>query len=335
MPRYRRLIVPGSVQHVISRFVDREFRFDVPGARQNYLTRVGAALARTDWRVLGFALMSSHVHWILVAGTRPSSALIKPLHAGFAAWLNKVEDRVGPVFADRHRSITCEAPTAATLLAYIHNNPVRAGLVGDPSDSAWTSHRAYLGETPAYPWLDVRLGLSLCGFAADATGRDAFHALTVARSSECRSLQLSGGDLDVRRRRARAELNGPVELVNPELSQRDGGFDVKTRVFVPPSCLVRGAWPGSARTLLLFAERALGVSIFELCCRSRGLAIARARRLVVLTWALYLHRPCVEIARELGVASSSVAELIASADRAAHEQAANMATMLQSEAPNG
>jgi REP element-mobilizing transposase RayT len=67
MPRYRRRIAPGSVQHLVSRFVNHEFRFDSRGARENYITRVGQLVSRVDWRPLAFALMSSHVHWAMRA----------------------------------------------------------------------------------------------------------------------------------------------------------------------------------------------------------------------------------------------------------------------------
>jgi REP element-mobilizing transposase RayT len=189
MPRYRRQIAPGSVQHIISRFVDREFRLECNRTRDEYLRRVPAAIARTDWTVLAFALMSSHVHWALRAGSRPSAAFIKPLHTGFAGWLNATQGRLGPVFADRHRSVTCEGESAASLLAYIHNNPVRAGVVSNPSDSSWTSHRAYLGLAAAPKWLDVEGGLQLCGFPVTTTGRDAFHAFVVARATQPRCIE--------------------------------------------------------------------------------------------------------------------------------------------------
>ena len=68
MPRYARHVAPHTVQHVIARFLNREFLLDVEGARDEYLRRVAAAITRTDWRPIGFALMSSHVHWVFEAG---------------------------------------------------------------------------------------------------------------------------------------------------------------------------------------------------------------------------------------------------------------------------
>ena len=33
------------------------------------------------------------------------------------------------------------------LLRYVHMNPVKAGMVASPEQYAWSSHRAYLGNT--------------------------------------------------------------------------------------------------------------------------------------------------------------------------------------------
>jgi hypothetical protein len=48
MPRTRRLIPPGTVQHVIGRFVDSRHFFDLPGERFEYLHRLATALAHHD-----------------------------------------------------------------------------------------------------------------------------------------------------------------------------------------------------------------------------------------------------------------------------------------------
>ena len=45
------------------------------------------------------------------------------------------------------------------LTAYIHLNPVRAGIVGAPETYCWSSHRAYLGFE-SIPWLFPKYVLS-------------------------------------------------------------------------------------------------------------------------------------------------------------------------------
>jgi hypothetical protein len=68
-------------------------------------------------------------------------------------------------------------PRAARLLAYQHLNPVSAKVVDHAADSTWTSHRAYVGTQPAPDWLEVKLGLSLCGLTDSADGRRRFGSL--------------------------------------------------------------------------------------------------------------------------------------------------------------
>lgn len=316
MPRYRRRIAEGSIQHVISRFVNREFRFEAARARDEYLRRAGVVLARSDWRAVGFALMSSHLHWAMRASQRPSSSVIKPLHAGFAGWLNVRQERLGPVFADRHRTLTFAAETAAALLAYIHNNPVRAGVVADPADSSWTSHRAYLGLTAAPDWLDVKLGLALCGFSATPSGRLAFHEMVVARAGEARRVELSGGDMHVRRRKMRAALQSPVEISTPELTMVDGGpridGDAMERSAIA-SLAPRSAWRGDPSLLLDAVATATGTDVARLRSFVRTRRASHARRLALLVWTRELERPAVELAGMLGVTSSSASHLIRTA----------------------
>lgn len=259
MPRYRRQTDPASVQHLISRFVNREFLFDEPGARTAYLERVAAALRRTDWVPLAYALMSSHVHWVVRAGEQPSSAFVKPLHVGFARWLNRHSSRLGPVFADRHRSVTCVGETAAAVVAYVHNNPVRAGVVRDPAASSWTSHRSFAGLEQAPPWLDVEQGLRLCGFAPTADGRQRFDEFVRSRMGEPRSIVLSADELAARRRQARRDATNPVEIAAPTAATDDTGMRLVVAVVVPDVCPERGTWHGGVFDVIDLVARETGI----------------------------------------------------------------------------
>lgn len=324
MPRYRRLIAEGSVQHVVSRFVNHEFRFDAPGARAEYARRASHVLTRSDWRALGFAFMSSHVHWVMLAGRAPSARVMKPLHAGFAGWLNVQQSRLGPVFADRHRTLTFEAETAAALLAYIHNNPVRAGVVADPADSAWTSHRAYLGLASPPPWLNVERGLALCGFSATSSGRLGFHEMVVARAGEGRRIELSGGDMHVRRKRMRAAACAPIEISTPIVAEVAGALHVGQLRELGSHAheLMRSVWRGEPGVLLDAVARSTGTDLRQLRSLARPRRVSQARRLALLAWTVELQRPTVELARVIGVSSSSASHLLRTASSGARAQAA-------------
>jgi hypothetical protein len=53
------------------------------------------------------------------------------------------------------------------LVRYIHRNPVEAGLVSDPADYPWSSHRCYLGQGNR-PWLTIGPTLAMFGKANEA-----------------------------------------------------------------------------------------------------------------------------------------------------------------------
>ena len=73
------------------------------------------------------------------------------------------------VFADRYRSILVEADAhLLELIRYVHLNPVRAGVVAEPSENAWSSHRIYAGLDPAPAWFDTSFILSQFGPEARA-----------------------------------------------------------------------------------------------------------------------------------------------------------------------
>jgi hypothetical protein len=59
----------------------------------------------------------------------------------------------GPVFAGPPKTVNFSDDKAGYLAAYLHNNPVRAGIVQNAADSTWTSHRAYIGLDPAPDFL--------------------------------------------------------------------------------------------------------------------------------------------------------------------------------------
>jgi len=109
MPRYARPHVVGGLFHVISRFRDGEFFMDLEGARMAYLRFLGAAVQKSSTRVFAYCLMSSHVHLVLQLGADPLGRFTKSVHSGFAQWVNERRRGLGPVFADRPKSVLVHA----------------------------------------------------------------------------------------------------------------------------------------------------------------------------------------------------------------------------------
>lgn len=156
----------GGIYHVISRFVAKEWFISSSLERRVYRSLFGAAISKTDWRCFSYALMSSHLHFALLAGTDSLASWMRPMHTLFAQWLNARHERIGAVFVKGPNVIAFQPRATAKLIQYIHFNPVRARVVSDPADCDWTSHRAYLGLAQRPSWLDIDGALEFAGIGS-------------------------------------------------------------------------------------------------------------------------------------------------------------------------
>ncbi|MCH8474504.1 MAG: transposase [Opitutales bacterium] len=70
------------------------------------------------------------------------SAFVKIYKQQVSIWYNANHDRYGPLWSDRFKSVLVQGSGSALLVmaAYIYLNPVRAGLVEDPRDYAFSGY---------------------------------------------------------------------------------------------------------------------------------------------------------------------------------------------------
>jgi putative transposase len=181
MPRARRTWTPGTAAHTISRFVDRRYYLSDDLDRRALFESIDRANDRWDWTWLSYAVMSSHLHYGHIAGSDPPERFLRSAHTRFAGQYHRRRDHqtLGPVFANRPDIYDVPLAKLARLVAYHHRNPVTAGVVERPSQSTWTSHRAYLRLDPAPRWLDVERALHLVGFSDTAAGRRRFDSFVM------------------------------------------------------------------------------------------------------------------------------------------------------------
>jgi len=311
MSRYRRIIRPGDVVHVISRFVNREFRLTGPVERAEYLRRFGGRIGQSDWRVLSYALMSSHIHHGLVAGSELFEHLIKSVHAPFAGWLNRQQGRLGPVFADRSKTLIVDPCWIARLITYHHNNPPRAGVVDTAIESGWTSHRAYLGEVEQPQFLSVELGLELMGYGLGRAARRAFGHYVDERRSGPRDPLLTGN-----LRGARAALRETLGVVVSVAHPRTGpsGLD-----YMPVTAVRR--WDGPLAVVVELVARGRGLTATEIASNSRVRSFVSARRQVALIAGM-LGRSCRETGLSINISETAVRKLRCTASKQEHAEAA-------------
>ncbi|MGO9012172.1 MAG: transposase [Bryobacteraceae bacterium] len=83
MPRRPRVVLPGVAHHVTQRGNNREAVFHSPNDRRFYLDLLARYAAHNGARILGYCLMTNHVHLIAVPDREGSLArTLGSTHAG-------------------------------------------------------------------------------------------------------------------------------------------------------------------------------------------------------------------------------------------------------------
>jgi REP element-mobilizing transposase RayT len=153
MPRKPRIHYPGAVYHVILRGNARQDIFFGETDRCRFSLLVQEGTERFGHRIIAFCQLTNHVHLAIQVGDVPLSCIIQNLSFRYTRWINWRQQRCGHLFQGRYKAVLVDAHThLLELTAYIHLNPVRAGMIEKPQNYPWSSHRAYLGME-SVPWL--------------------------------------------------------------------------------------------------------------------------------------------------------------------------------------
>jgi len=155
-----RLALPGGLYHVMPRgnggkdiFFDDEDRYHL------YLL-IQQGVERYGHRIHGFCCMTNPLYFVIQVAEDPLSAIMQNLSFRYTRWVNKKQARTGHLFQGRYQAILVDADTyLLELVRYVHLNPVRAGMVENPKDYAWSGQKAYLGME-ILPWMETDWVLS-------------------------------------------------------------------------------------------------------------------------------------------------------------------------------
>lgn len=144
MPRQARIDIPGGLYHVITRGNERREIFRDDADYKEFCKRAAQAVAETGQKCLAWALIPNHFHLLILRGDRLLSDTMRKLMTGYAGYFNRRHWRAGHLFQDRYKAILCqEEEYLLEVTAYIHLNPMRAGLVKRYCDLAgykWCGH---------------------------------------------------------------------------------------------------------------------------------------------------------------------------------------------------
>ena len=164
MARPLRLAQPDTFYHVLARGNERRpvFREDRDYVR--FVEVLADASERFDVEVHAYVLMVNHYHLVVRTRRANLSQAMQWLGVSYAAWFNAKHKRSGHLFQGRFKSFVVEEDEYLDrLIAYVHRNPLRAGLVERLADWPWSSYLCLAYARACPPWLERNAVLSRFG----------------------------------------------------------------------------------------------------------------------------------------------------------------------------
>ena len=144
MPRRPRLSPIGVPQHIVQRGNNRQACFTSENDMAAYAGWLHEAAKKYSVELHAWVFMPNHVHLLATPKKQAAvSSMMQYLGRFYVRYFNLSYNRTGTLWEGRFRS--CLIQSEAYLLTcqrYIELNPVRAGLVQDPSGYKWSSYRS-------------------------------------------------------------------------------------------------------------------------------------------------------------------------------------------------
>jgi REP element-mobilizing transposase RayT len=141
-------LYPNTYYHLYNRTNANERLFIMRENYMYFLKKYRFFLAE-DFSTLAYCLMPTHFHafiFVKPEGSQKCSKRIGTLLSSYTQAFNKVYKRHGSLFQQHsHAKPIDSMQYAATLTAYIHNNPLRSGLVSAPEEWEFSSYQDYCG----------------------------------------------------------------------------------------------------------------------------------------------------------------------------------------------
>ena len=143
MPRLKRVAPIGVPQHVIQRGNNRQVCFGGDEDMMAYIAWLKEFSPKFEVRVHAWVFMTNHVHLLCTPMADGAvSKMMQSLGRMYERYFNKTYGRSGTLWEGRFKSCLVESERyLLEVHRYIELNPVRAGMVNEPSEYKWSSYQ--------------------------------------------------------------------------------------------------------------------------------------------------------------------------------------------------
>ncbi|MDD4569457.1 MAG: transposase [Tepidanaerobacteraceae bacterium] len=148
MPRVARAKSKTGIYHMILRGINRQIIFEDKEDSIKFLQTFKEYKEKSEYEIYAYCLMGNHAHILIKEGKEELGTAMRRIGASYVYWYNWKYERTGHLFQDRYKSEAVEDDKyLLTVLRYIHQNPLKAGLVKDIKEYKWSSYNEYINKS--------------------------------------------------------------------------------------------------------------------------------------------------------------------------------------------
>lgn len=146
MPRRRVQFIQGGYYHIYNRGAGRQVIFSEPRNYAYLLRLLKKITQECALSVIAYCLLPNHYHWLIRQdGDTSAGTLPARLFGSYTQAFNKAYGRTGTLFEGPYKAVAVTTDVYLEYLcAYIHLNPVRLGLVGEPEGWAYSNYQEWV-----------------------------------------------------------------------------------------------------------------------------------------------------------------------------------------------
>jgi len=161
MPRDARKKSESGIYHTMLRGINKQQIFEDEEDNERFIENLHQCKAVSGFELYAYCLMGNHVHLLIREANENLEQIFKRIGVRYALWYNWKYKRVGHLFQDRFRSEPVNDDRYfLTVLRYIHQNPVKAGICVKAEEYRWSSYGEYFGGNTI---IDCDMALSIIG----------------------------------------------------------------------------------------------------------------------------------------------------------------------------
>ena len=147
MPRQARKKSKTGIYHIMLRGINQQQIFEDSEDYSKFLQVLKDCKAISEFEIYAYCLMGNHIHLLIQETKEPIEQIMKRIATRFVYWYNIKYQRVGHLFQDRFKSEPVEDDSYfLTVLRYIHQNPIKAGICKKLQDYEYSSYNEFFGR---------------------------------------------------------------------------------------------------------------------------------------------------------------------------------------------